>query len=132
MACLIDLPNSEIRFNRDQPRSPAGQVHNTPTNMCGVALGGVDFAAALLLRILQGLNEPGDPPLQRNSLRTQQIQLMLPGGRVNTLDGALGDRRGLGLVGGDVGGELFSYRFQLIEPVGIDHQRGAGGLGMPR
>jgi len=100
--------------------------------MCGVALGGVDFAAALLLRILQGLNEPGDPPLQRNSLRTQQIQLMLLGGRVITLDGALGDRRGLGLVGGDVGGELFSYRFQLIEPVGIDHQRGAGGLGMPR
>lgn len=100
--------------------------------MCGVALDGVDFAAALLLRILQGLNEPGDPPLQRNSLRTQQIQLMLLGGRVNTLDGALGDRRGLGLVGGDVGGELFSYRLQLIEPVGIDHQRGAGGLGMPR
>ena len=85
-----------------------GQGRDTPTNMCGVALGGMDFAAAFLLCFLQGLNEPGDPPLQRNSLRVQQVLLMLLGGWVIALGGFLGSRRGLGFMGGDVGGELFS------------------------
>ncbi len=75
--------------------------------MCGVALGGMDFATAVLLCFLQGLDEPSDPPLQRNSLRVQQLLLMLPGGWGITLGRVLGSRRSFGFMGGDVSGELF-------------------------
>ena len=115
MTCSVDLPRpgvGEGGNGRHRQESPhAGQSCDVLAGVCGTDLGGTDFATAFLLCFLQGLDETSDPSLQCHGFRAQQvllILLILLGGRVIALERALGNRRGLGLVGGDVGGELFS------------------------